>query len=213
MITIHDAKLELERTIGSPVQAYLPQTDGYDIEVDIIENHRKKRSDASRDSWRPEIGELRIRFVVRPRVTTPSPVSDTVKHESENIEVRNRSETRSSRQGLIESLDRAERRPGYSFVALKWFRDKVLPGEDFTWAGTYETRSEVLSDAIRDDVVLTNKVPNPNNPAFPVTSIRLNRGHPEVIEVLGDYRAGLDGFAPVEIRGQALSATVIQERR
>ncbi len=65
MTTIRDAKLELERTIGRAVEAHLPQTTGYDTEVEIIENHRKKRSDASRDSWRPEMGEIRIRFVVR----------------------------------------------------------------------------------------------------------------------------------------------------
>ena len=68
MITIQDAKSELERTIGSAVEPYLPQTMGYDTEVDIIENHRKKRSDASRDSWRPEMGEIRIRFTVRPKL-------------------------------------------------------------------------------------------------------------------------------------------------
>lgn len=212
MMTIQDARLELESTIGSVVGAYLPQTKGYDTEVDIIENHRKKRSDASRESWRPEIGEIRLRFVVRPHVPK-SPVADVVTPEPGNNSFLNRSGLQSRLQGLVESLNRAERRPGYSFVALKWFRDKVLPGEAYTWAETHEGRSEVLSEAIRDGIILTSKVPNPNAPEFPVTSIRLNRGHSEVVSVLGDHRVGLDDFAPVEIRGRDLSATVIQERR
>ena len=211
MITIHDARLELERTIGSAVQAYLPQTAGYDIEVDIIENHRKKRSDASRESWRPEIGEIRIRFVVR-HSELQHQVAEKAMPEAESIVTLDQNGNH-TRQQLIGSLDRVERRPGYSFVALKWFRDKVLPGEGFAWAGTYEARSEVLSEAIRDNVVLTSKVPNPNAPAFPVTAVRLNRIHPEVIDSLGDGGRDSDDFSPVKIRGQGLSATIIQERR
>ncbi len=211
MMTIQDARLELESTIGAIVEAHLPQTKGYDTEVDIIENHRKKRSDASRESWRPEIGEIRVRFVVR-TPASPAPVVDTPRPEPQDIGLVNQDGIQ-TRQELIGSLDRAEHRPGYNFVSLKWFRDKVLPGEGFTWAGAYEARSEVLSEAIRDNVVLTSKVPNPNAPAFPVTSIRLNRGHPEVISALGDALLGSDDFSPVEIRGQALSTTVIQGRR
>ena len=68
MDTIRDVGTKLEQIIGAPVQAYLPQVGGYDVEVDIIENDRKKRSDATCESWNPEMGEIRIRFVARSQV-------------------------------------------------------------------------------------------------------------------------------------------------
>lgn len=211
MDTIQDARMKLEQVIGTPVQAYLPQVAGYDPEVDIIENHRKKRSDAACDSWRPEIGEIRIRFVVRPPAA--SPAAELKDHDPQNDGGHHDYGSRPRVVELIESLDRAERRPGYSFVSIKWFRDKVLPGEGYLWADSYESRTEVLSEAIQDDVIRTNKVPNPNAPTFPVTAIRLNRGHPEVNRILGSPTSALDDFVPVEIRGEPLSATVTRERR
>jgi hypothetical protein len=35
---------------------------------------------------------------------------------------------------LVRALDRAEGRPGYEFVALKWFRDTALVHEGLSWA-------------------------------------------------------------------------------
>ena len=210
MTTIQDVRMDLEQVIGAPVQAYLPQVAGYGVEVDIIENHRKKRSDAAHESWRPEIGEIRIRFVVRPPIASPSvepqrydPQGNGALHDMPCPSVKE----------LVESLSRAESRPGYSFVSIKWFRDKVLPAEGYAWVDSYEARSEALREAIEDGVILTSKVPNPNAPTFPVTAIRLNRGHPDVVSALGSAGTGLDDFAPVEIRGEPLSATVIRERR
>ena len=211
MTTIHDVRMDLQQVIGAPVQAYLPQVAGYDVEVDIIENHRKKRSDAACESWRPEIGEIRIRFVVRPPIASPA-VEPQRGNSLGNGALRH-DIPRPSVQELAESLSRAERRPGYSFVSIKWFRDKVLPAEGYAWAETYEARSEALRVAIEDGVILTSKVPNPNAPTFPVTAIRLNRGHPDVVSALGSAEVSLDDFAPVEIRGEPLSETVIRERR
>lgn len=42
---------------------HLSQTAGFAIEVDILENDRKKRDDASQERWHPARGEIRIRFV------------------------------------------------------------------------------------------------------------------------------------------------------
>ena len=86
---------------------------------------------------------------------------------------------------LIRALDRAESRPGYEFVALKWFRDTVLPAEGFPWASYHSARQTVLRDAIDKRLILTSKMPNPRSPQFPVTAIRLNRLVPEVMGILG----------------------------
>jgi hypothetical protein len=60
---------------------------------------------------------------------------------------------------------------------------------------------------------LTYKVPNPKSPAFPVTAIRLNRRHPEVAAALEDEEGATSEFAPLAIKGEPLSATVLRERR
>ena len=72
---------------------------------------------------------------------------------------------------LVQALDRSESRPGYGFVALKWFRDVVLPA--FRWARLESARQAILREAIEKRFVLTSKVPNPKSPEFPVTAIRL----------------------------------------
>ncbi len=113
---------------------------------------------------------------------------------------------------MIRSLDRAEKRPGYPFVSLKWFRDQALPAEGWDWTGSDETRQNVLRIAIEKRLILTSKVPNPKSPQFPVTAIRLNRLMPEVAGVLGEKSEDWD-FHPVEIRGEPLSATILRERR
>jgi hypothetical protein len=113
---------------------------------------------------------------------------------------------------LIKALDRAESQPGYSFVALKWFRDTALPSEGFAWANAASVR-EALRDCIDKRLVLTSKVPNPRSPEFPVTAIRLNRLMPEVRAILGTEDGGMPDFQPVPIRGENLSATVLRERR
>ena len=209
MDTIRDVGTKLEQVIGAPVQAYLPQVSGYDVEVDIIENHRKKRSDATCESWNPEMGEIRIRFVARSQIESLAP--ERQGHYPQGNGIPHRDESRPSVRDLIESLDRAERRPGYDFVSIKWFRDKVMAAENITWRESYEARSEALREAIENGVILTRKVANPNAPTFPVTAISLNRGHPDVVSALGS--TGPDDFAPVEIRGEPLSTTVIRERR
>ncbi len=114
---------------------------------------------------------------------------------------------------LIRALDHAESRPGYSFVALKWFRDTILPEESFLWAGDESTRQAVLRGAIDRQLILTSKTPNPKSPQFPVTAIRLNRLMPEVKAILGSSEAGVSDFRPVSIRGESLSQTVLRDRR
>lgn len=87
---------------------------------------------------------------------------------------------------FLRALDEAERQPQLKFVSLKWFRDTYLPKMGYPWARDPEVPRRVLQDATDRGLVLTAKVENPKQPAFPVTSIHLNRKHPDVRHVLGE---------------------------
>ena len=218
MVTIGNSEGELELALGHILSDYLPQTVGYSPEIEIYENGRKKRRDASRDSWRPGSGEIRVKFggaTTRLQSATDAELNEETSAPStpEPPFPEGFGPLLEQIADLIKSLERAEQRPGFDFVALKWFRDKVLPAESFGWAETPSARDEVLRVAIRDGVVLTSKVPNPKDPLFPVTAIRLNRQHPQVLTLLGEPGVTGSGFQPVGIRGEALSETVLRERR
>jgi len=231
------------------------------VPLDLGQERRKKRN-ASAESWSPETGEIHIHFERNPAASTSHPVANppalsTIEKESfrrfctacylETEEIscprcgkpttpsrdikrspRVASEDRRAGAGplkkpatlapdplsdLIRALDRAESRPGYHFVALKWFRDAALLEEAFPWAQSDPARREVLRDAIEKRLILTGRIPNPRAPQFPVTSIRLNRLLPEVQAILGTSGPAGEDFHPVEIRGESLSTTILRERR
>lgn len=178
------------------------------VHVSLVDKHgRKKRSDASADNWSPESGEIRISFEPGPRRPSAAPADSKRQRASEP----NSSNPRLA--DLIRSLDRAESTPGYEFVALRWFRDTVLPAEGFAWARSDAERQTAIREAVEKRVLLTSKVRNPKSPQFPVTAIRLNRLLPEVQSILGNAPTVDPEFSPLEIRGEALSATVLHQRR
>ena len=74
-------------------------------------------------------------------------------------------------------------------------------------------RSRPAADIMTDLIDETVSVLNEMRDRVTVTATRLNRRHREVTDTPGDTGVGPDDFAPVEIRGQDLSETVIQERR
>ena len=218
MVTIGSSESELELALGHILPGYLPQTEGYSPEIEIYENGRKKRRDASRDSWRPGSGEIRIKF--GGAKTKPQSATDTEPNELTSVPSIPEAPVPESFGTLVEhisdlikSLESAEQRPGFDFVALTWFRDKVLPAEGHGWAETPSGRDEVLRAAIKDGAVLTSKVPNPKAPLFPVMAIRLNRQHTDVVGLVGGPGVSASNFQPVSIRGEALSETVLRERR
>ena len=218
MVTIGDSEASLGESLRGPLSSVLPQTAGYPVQVEIFEGTRKKRRDASRESWRPALGEIRIRFDGGV-VADPSSVASLSERQSiapstsQSRALEEETGVSSRRIDLITSLGSAEERPGFDFVALKWFRDLFLPAEALSWAESPSARDEVLRTAIQNGIVLTSKVPNPKAPAFPVTAIRLNRQHPEVVDALGQTDTAASDFQPVPIRGEQLSSTVQRERR
>jgi hypothetical protein len=203
-LKIADLEFQLEELLSDSLAqrfaGYRPRVSLHD------ENGRKKRRNAAADNWSPQTGEVRITFEVdsesevqthtsarQPPQVPPAGLADGLDE-------------------LVRQLDRAESRPGYSFVALKWFRDSVLPAARPEWQDA-EKRDHILRAAIEKRLILTSKVPNPKSPEFPVTAVKLNRSQPEVEAILGPRDTTSAEFHPVPIRGEALSATILRERR
>ena len=109
---------------------------------------------------------------------------------------------------LLKALSEIERTR--ECVNLKWFRDQYLPACGCDWARDPRTCGTLLRQATGQRLILTSQMPNPNNPLYPVTAIRLNRRHPRFETNAQSRRAR---FEPVRIRGGAIADTVIGDRR
>ena len=195
---------------------------GYQAIVELCgENGRSKRRNASASTWSPEEDEVRIYFeriseeadeeedddrsapVLRARVMrSPHPifedgnVADAVTSLPPDIDDRIKE--------LCATLAEAER-GGHAFIALKWFRDSFLPRKAFSWNQNPESRQTILAEAILRGVVLTSKIPNPKTPAYPTTTIRLNRAEAGVPEEAQRFR-------PVAVQGEPVSAALDDDR-
>jgi len=185
---------------------------GYQAIVELCsENGRSKRRDALADTWSPEFDEVRIYFErmdgdePAPRVArtqrAPAQVSEEEDEELESVlsadmDVRVRE--------LCAALAEAER-GGHAFIALKWFRDSFLPRKAFRWNQHPESRQSVLAEAIQRGVVLTSKIANPKTPAYPTTTIRLNRAEAGIADEA-------QRFQPVDVQGEPVAVTIDEER-
>jgi len=180
---------------------------GYQAIVELCsENGRSKRRDSSADTWTPEFDEVRIYFeriegdepVPRPgpahRATGEEDASTSTPAADMDVRVKE----------LCAALAEAER-GGHAFIALKWFRDSFLPRKAFRWNHHPESRQSVLAEAIQRGVVLTSKIANPKTPAYPTTTIRLNRAEAGIPEES-------QRFQPVDVQGEPVAATIDEER-
>ena len=203
MVTNVDVERKLAQRIPELLREVGILPAGYQCEVHLHRGNRKKRRDAEFEgNWDPDTDSIRIEC---------SPMEEETNAASTQTTNRASAEDRFS--DLIRALDRAERRPGYQFISLKWFRDSALGHEGFAWAADEFARHDVLREAIDRRWILTSKVANPRPPQYPVTAIRLNRQMPEVNAALGSHAGSLPDFRPVSIRGEPLSATVLRDRR
>lgn len=114
---------------------------------------------------------------------------------------------------IVLALDRAERAPNRSFVAIKSFRDRTLPGEGLR----PDEAAMALNRAIAEGLIRTSKIPNPNNPAFPTTTVRLDRSNPRVAALLSGTRPEAETrrprFSPRNFGAVSASEIVIRDRR
>ena len=63
----------------------------------------------------------------------------------------------------------------------------------------------VLAEAIQRGVVMTSKIANPKTPAYPTTTIRLNRAEAGIPDEA-------QRFHPVAVQGESISETMEEER-
>lgn len=211
MKTIEDVEVQVAKEVLEPLRnlGLLPK--GYRCSVRLRGENRDKRKTASfnEKNWSPDTDSICIKF--KPISEEPEIETQTVKQDSATP-VSPKVPNTTPLSDIVRALDQAESRPGYKFVALKWFRDVAVPSAGFSWTSGESIR-QILADAIDRRLILISKVPNPKSPQFPVTAIRLNRLMPEVAAILGIRETSVRDFQPVAIRGESLSATVLNDRR
>ena len=210
MTSNSDVEQEIAKKLADILRELEVLPAGYRCMVNLFGPTQKKRRNAEfRRNWDPGTDEIRVQFAplkgnrkaaVEGGVTIATKVASVDPVEGRMLD-------------LVRALDRAESRPGYEFVSLKWFRDAALLHEGFAWASNEAARHDALREAIDRNWIKTRKVANPRPPNFPVTAISLNRLMPEVSTALGGQSGGLPAFRPVKMRGEALSATVLHDRR
>ncbi len=187
---------------------------GYQAIVELCsENGRSKRRNATAEIWSPEEDEVRIYFErvggddsAPPRTvrTSPRAAIDHGQDEEEGGEPLVPADLDARVRELCNALAEAER-GGHAFIALKWFRDSFLPRKSYRWNQNPESRQAVLAEAIQRGVVLTSKIANPKTPAYPTTTIRLNRAEAGIPEEA-------QRFHPVSVQGETITAVLEEER-
>ena len=187
---------------------------GYQAIVELCnESGRSKRRNASAETWSPEEDEVRIYFE---RIDEASEPAQRQFRTPRMLVDHHLDDDDDSQQGMIPAdidarvkelcaaLAEAER-GGHAFIALKWFRDSFLPRKAFRWNQQPESRQAVLAEAIQRGVVLTSKIANPKTPAYPTTTIRLNRAEAGIPEEA-------QRFHPVAVHDGALAEVIEEER-
>src|SRR6202167_1981841 len=191
---------------------------GYQAIVELCsESGRSKRRNASADSWSPEDDEVRIYFertgdgepASRSSRASRSSANHSSNHAVEEDEPELEPVLPADMDARVKELCGAlaeAERGGHAFIALKWFRDSFLPRKTFRWNQHPETRQSVLAEAIQSGVVMTSKIANPKTPAYPTTTIRLNRAEAGIPEET-------QRFHPVAVHGGGSVVEVIEEER
>jgi len=157
----------------------LAPPDGGSVHVSLRlrESGRPLRPADPARAWVPQSGGLWIVFEAPAELRASGPAAPPVAIEA-------------ALPDFVRALDHAEKDPQLQFVSLKWFRDTYLLKRGLAWASDMETSRRLVQVATESGMVTTDKVPNPRLPSFPVTSLRLNRAHPEVRRILESGDAG-----------------------
>jgi len=188
---------------------------GYQAIVELCsENGRSKRRNALAGAWSPEEDEVRIYFERidgadtaprtprAPRAIAEPDDGDDDGDDGQEAQIPADLDARVKE--LCAALAEAER-GGHAFIALKWFRDSFLPRKAFRWNQSPESRQVILAEAIQRGVVVTSKIANPKTPAYPTTTIRLNRAEAGIPE-------DAQRFHPVAVHGETIADAIEEER-
>lgn len=227
VITIQDIQSEIERALEclpkllsqlpeelKPLIRLAPQQ-GIHAHVSLRHPDKKAgrqiKRNAPASSWRPESDLVVISYNASAPETEIQAPAEEIKPAEIVRGPEQKQPARDPARELLQALAQAEM--GSQFVSLKWFRDTCLPQKGFRWGTAPEERHRVLADAINRRWILTSRIPNPKNPQFPVTTIRVNRPLDEVRAILEENMKSGSAFAPITIPGELLSETVLRERR
>ena len=214
--------LPLNDTVSEALSFVAPR--GYRLVVQLEEDGRKKRSTASISNWNHDSGEIVMFFEPLPvsldaqeqrakETTPPSSFEARIRAIQESRGAAEKAGGENNRGGAINlesevrdcciAMSEAEKL-GKQFYGLKWFRDEFLPERGYSWTAALQDRQRVLNRAIQDGLIDTQAIPNPRNPAFPTTTLLLNR----------EKAKGIVGsrFRPIVARGEPLSETIIRDR-
>jgi hypothetical protein len=177
---IESAFLQLNRLKDTPalmqVLEFLAPR-GYRPVVELQEDGRSMRRHESASEWSPEVGEIRIYFEPASEAELAAASEGDLADEGEYDEP-------TMTRELLEAMEQAEKTPGHTFVAIKWFRDTFLPTRGYAWAQRQERRHALLSKAIEEGTILTSRIANPRAPLHPTTTIRLRR-ETDIVEAGG----------------------------
>ncbi|MBN1341486.1 MAG: hypothetical protein JXQ73_02340 [Phycisphaerae bacterium] len=89
---------------------------------------------------------------------------------------------------VVREIDRLERQRARPFIWIGYLIKQRLPALFDCDASD----ARMLMAAVqRQGLITTSQVPNPKNPSFPATEVRLNRENPEVARMLGGAHGGI----------------------
>ncbi len=171
------------------------------VTIRNMQQGRRLRSDASAQDFRPQDCEVVLRF--------DSYADDDGEESVHSLPAEEDIALRPEIEELVEALDHAEGLR--DFVGLKWFRDRFLPEEGYSWADDRGFCGHLIREATEEKLLLTSQVPNPRDPMQPTTAIRINRSHPRFRQPRAAPRPR--AFNPIRARGKPLSSTVREDRR
>ena len=188
---------------------------GYQAIVELCsESGRSKRRNTSADAWSPEEDEVRIYFErtddaeAAPRMVRVARAAADAHEDDEEDNDSQEAQLPTDLDARVKELSAAlaeAERGGHAFIALKWFRDSFLPRKAFRWNQHPESRQAILAEAIQRGVVLTSKIANPKTPAYPTTTIRLNRAEAGIPDEA-------QRFHPVAVHGESIAEAIEEER-
>lgn len=98
---------------------------------------------------------------------------------------------------LFEEFVRLEQRNGFMWAG--YIVRELLPRLGFA----PEEAKHILDRYRSEGVFLVTKVPNPKNPEFPATGVRLNRDHPLVLSLLAENGAEVEREECEPVRGES----------
>jgi hypothetical protein len=214
--TIGEVQAEFEAVLARLGSIHIPQElyalkafcppAGMSVRVSLrkSDTHRQIRRTADASYWNPLSCEAVISFEPDDGADGSDPALSSLDSPQGD----------SLLEELIKLLDRAERDPRFrEFVGIKSFRDKYLPENGGAWVHDVDKRRDALARAIEMGMIERWRVPNPKDPSFPTTAIRLKRDHQDAARVLASSAAERSAFKPEPVRGGPISATIISERR